>query len=100
MNTATRNTGTLVLSIDGMTCGHCIQAVTRAIAAVPGARARSVSIGAATIEADDDAAHAVIAALNDAGYSAKVASRPVTEPVATAAKSGGGCCGGPKGCCG
>lgn len=100
MNTITRNTGPLVLSIDGMTCGHCIQAVTQVIAAVPGAMARSVSLGAATIEADDAAAHAVIAALDEAGYSAKVASRPATESAAIRAKSGGGCCGGPKGCCG
>ncbi len=49
---------TLTLPVTGMTCGHCVAAVSKALAAVPGIADRTVSIGnvALTLEPDADAA--------------------------------------------
>lgn len=86
----------LVLSIDGMSCGHCVRAVSEALAAVPSVRVRSVAVGSADLEATDpNAATDAIAALEEAGYTAKV-----TKPVLPASARAGGCCCGPTGCCG
>lgn len=41
------------LTIEGMTCGHCVRAVKQALEAVEGARKVEVQIGHATIETDD-----------------------------------------------
>jgi len=88
----------LTLAIDGMSCGHCVQAVTKALSAVPSVRVRSVAVGSAELEAaGPNAANDALAALEEAGYTAKVTSpAPAPPPSARA----GGCCGGPKGCCG
>lgn len=95
------------LSIDGMTCGHCVQAVTNALAAVPGVAVRTVAVGSAQITAPDGLTVArAMAALDDAGYPAR-ASESRTGSAARAA-AGAACCGSaatsvaPKGrgCCG
>ncbi|HAP41343.1 MAG TPA: hypothetical protein DCQ94_16535 [Nitrospira sp.] len=59
---------------------------------------RSVAVGSAELEAaGPNAANDALAALEEAGYTAKVTSpAPAPPPSARA----GGCCGGPKGCCG
>jgi len=91
MNTTTKTGETMKISIDGMSCGHCVNAVTKALAAVPGVNIRSVAIGSAEIEATEgwDGGKA-IAALQQAGYTARVTAG---EPL-TALKTSGGCCGG------
>ena len=69
----------LHLAIDGMSCDHCVRAVTRAITETPGARPLSVRKGAADVEVDTLATTAsLLAALADAGYPAHVvpAGRP------------------------
>ncbi|GMV26723.1 MAG: hypothetical protein AMXMBFR58_27540 [Phycisphaerae bacterium] len=97
MNTTTNSTERLTLSIDGMSCGHCVQTVTKALSGVPGVKVYSVALGSAEIDAEvSNAANDAIAALGDAGYQATVARR---ASVASPARAGG-CCGGPKGCCG
>ncbi len=54
MNTTTQSIGTTTLNaIDGMSCGHCVQAVTKALSAVPGIRVKSVEVGSAVIETPD-----------------------------------------------
>jgi copper chaperone len=45
---------TQALAIQGMSCGHCLNAVNRAISSIPGARAISVRIGRADIEFDEN----------------------------------------------
>lgn len=81
----------ITLSIDGMSCGHCVQAVTKALSALPGVRVRSVAIGTAQIEADDGAAASqAVTALQATGYPARATASEATA----VAKSGGGCCGG------
>jgi copper chaperone len=61
------------LKVDGMTCGHCVQAVTRALAKVKGVeRVASVDLqsGEAVLEGSPDVG-AAIEAVKDAGYVAR-----------------------------
>jgi len=44
---------TKALKIDGMSCGHCVKAVTMALQDVPGVDVTDVKVGLATIVADD-----------------------------------------------
>lgn len=57
-------------SISGMSCGHCVKAVDKALAAVAGVTKAEVAIGTATVEFDDTqtSASAIGAAIDDAGY--------------------------------
>lgn len=97
MNTTAQTTGTTTLAIDGMTCGHCVQAVTKALSAVPGVKVRSVAVGSALIEAADGwTAGKAVAALEEAGYPAKAIGGTAATAPTMPAKSGGGCCGGAK----
>jgi len=41
------------LKIDGMSCQHCVQAVTKALCEVAGVDTTDVEIGSATIRYDD-----------------------------------------------
>jgi copper chaperone len=59
--------------IKGMTCQHCVRAVTRALSKVPGVAAvQSVDLdrGQARIEGSPDE-RAVLAAIRDEGYEAR-----------------------------
>ncbi|WP_437598510.1 CopZ family metallochaperone [Sorangium sp. So ce590] len=61
------------LAIEGMTCGHCVQAVSKALAKVPGVtRVSEVSLerGEAVVEGSA-AAEALLAAVREAGYEAR-----------------------------
>jgi copper chaperone CopZ len=62
------------LDIQGMSCSHCLNAVNRALAALPGVEIQSVRMGRADVRFDEkvtDAAR-LEAAVADAGYQAKV----------------------------
>jgi copper chaperone len=62
------------LKIDGMTCGHCVMAVTKALAQVPGVdKVVEVSLAQkqAVVSGSADGA-ALVAAVVDAGYEAQV----------------------------
>lgn len=97
MNTTTQTVGTTTLNIDGMSCGHCVQAVTKALSAVPGVTVRSVAVGSAVIEAADGwTTGKAVAALDEAGYPAKAVGDTSATAPTMPAKSGGGCCGGAK----
>jgi copper chaperone len=67
----------LTLTIDGMSCSHCLGAVTRALQGLDGVRIDRVAIGSATVEIDPARtdAQAVTTAIEDAGYQAHVAGR-------------------------
>jgi copper chaperone len=64
------------MTIGGMSCGHCVARVTRALGALDGLEIESVRIGAADLRFDparrsvDD----IVAALRDAGYEASAAA--------------------------
>ena len=95
MNTTTNTTRSVTLAIDGMSCGHCVQAVTKALSAVPGVKVRSVAVGSAVIEAADGrAAGQAVAALEEAGYPAKAVGDAAVTSAPRPSKGGGGCCGG------
>ncbi|KHL69002.1 MULTISPECIES: heavy-metal-associated domain-containing protein [Pseudomonas] len=77
------------LMVEGMTCGNCAKHVDEALRPLAGVQNVEVDLagGRVRITGDADSA-ALIAALDDAGYPARLAG---------GRKSGGSCCGG---CCG
>jgi copper chaperone CopZ len=80
---------TITLAIDGMNCRHCVNAVTKALVGVPGVEVRSVAIGNAQITAPDRlTVDRAVAALDDAGYSAR-ASEAQAGVAANGALRGG-----------
>lgn len=83
---------TIELSVDGLTCGSCMQAVKRALSQVPGVESADVRLqdGAATVRGDRVAARAdaLVVALTEAGYTARVAPTTGAAKPSTAA---GGC---------
>ncbi|MFN0095894.1 MAG: heavy-metal-associated domain-containing protein [Dehalococcoidia bacterium] len=64
------------LSIDGMTCDHCVHAVTSALSGVPGVAEAQVSLDdkAATVRGDAFDVTALIEAVKEEGYEAAVAA--------------------------
>ena len=60
------------LHIEGMSCGHCLNAVNRALAELPGVEIESVQIGRAEVRYDERSTtpQALEAAVADAGYRA------------------------------
>lgn len=62
----------LTLHIEGMSCGHCLNAVNQALARLPGVELESVQIGRAQVQYDPaltDPAR-LVAAVEVAGYRA------------------------------
>ncbi|GAA1382491.1 heavy-metal-associated domain-containing protein [Kitasatospora putterlickiae] len=62
---------TTVYAVAGMTCGHCEQAVGKAVSALPGVTAVRVDVaaGQVTVSADAELDEAALrAAVDDAGY--------------------------------
>jgi copper chaperone len=64
---------TTEIKVTGMSCQHCVSAVTRALGSVPGATGVQVDLatGLARVEGEADA-EALIRALADAGYGAQI----------------------------
>ena len=62
----------LSLSIEGMSCHHCLNAVNKALAALPGVTIEAVRIGRADVSFDPGQADAarIVAAVTEAGYRA------------------------------
>ena len=60
----------LTMQITGMTCGHCVAGVTRALKGVPGVTVDQVSIGTASVEYDPTATTPtdITTAVEDEGY--------------------------------
>ena len=67
------------LRVTGMTCGHCVAAVEKALRAQPGVRAATVSLdgGRARVEHDEGAVRPaqLVAAIEEEGYGATVDGR-------------------------
>lgn len=63
----------ITLKVDGMSCGHCVQAVQKAIKGVDGATLEQLAIGSATVSFDParTSVGALIDAVADAGYDAQ-----------------------------
>lgn len=101
------NHPSFTLTIDGMTCGHCVQAVTKALSDVPGIAVRSIELGSAQITATDGITVArAVAALDEAGYTVRAGEMPTSSTARV--PTGSPCCGGAtshaaqrqNGCCG
>jgi copper chaperone CopZ len=62
------------LHIEGMSCGHCLNAVNRALNAIPGVRIDAIRIGRADVSYDENTTGPsdLEAAVADAGYLATV----------------------------
>jgi copper chaperone len=59
----------MVLHIEGMSCGHCLNAVNQALAGVPGAKVGTVRIGRAEIEVPESVtSDDLVTAVEAAGY--------------------------------
>lgn len=58
------------LKIDGMSCGHCVSSVTKALKALPGVLDTKVEIGSAivTYEAEKASLDKIKEAVEEAGY--------------------------------
>lgn len=63
------------LHISGMSCGHCIGAVKKALSGVDGLAAQDVAIGTATVEYDEGrvSPDQIAKAVSSAGYPARAA---------------------------
>ncbi|HEY0930440.1 MAG TPA: heavy-metal-associated domain-containing protein [Gemmatimonas sp.] len=61
---------TLKLEISGMSCGHCVKAVDKALAQVDGVTVQSVAVGEATVSVDPSRATSqqLAEAVADAGF--------------------------------
>lgn len=64
-------TETTIYNVQGMTCGHCVSAITDAVTAIGGVSAVTVDLGtgAVTVASDGPIDPASVqAAIDDAGY--------------------------------
>lgn len=59
---------TTVYTVNGMTCQHCVNAVTAEVSAVPGVEAVEVDLAAKTVSVTGGDDAAVRAAIDEAGY--------------------------------
>ena len=64
---------TLELEIEGMSCGHCVAAVSEALKELPGVTVKEVKIGAAQVsyQPEQVTPDDIVLAVEDAGYSAQ-----------------------------
>ena len=67
----------LQLTIDGMSCDHCVRRVTGALATLPGVRVEQVAVGSARVQYDPGqiSPDAIVAAVDEVGYEAAAAAR-------------------------
>jgi copper chaperone len=65
----------LHLTIEGMSCGHCVRAVSEAVKGIDGVEVDTVEIGSATLRIDPEKASVgeIIDSIMDAGYEAQEA---------------------------
>ena len=61
---------TLILTVPGMTCGHCEAAVKNEVGHVPGVTAVAVDLDSkhVTVTGDDLDRDVIVAAIDEAGY--------------------------------
>ena len=61
------------LRIAGMSCGHCVSSVRRALSELDGVRVEEVKVGSASVAYDPErtSVQDVVDAVNDQGYEAE-----------------------------
>ncbi|WP_443701150.1 heavy-metal-associated domain-containing protein [Pseudomonas sp.] len=86
---------TVELQVQGMSCSSCVKHVTEALRPLEGVSDVTVDLQAGRVKVSGDSDnHALLAALQDAGYPAQLAT---VESVAS--KKASGCGGNGGGCC-
>jgi copper chaperone len=67
----------LTLKITGMSCGHCVGQVTKALTRLDGVQVNSVKVGEAIVVYDprEIVSTEIIQAVNEAGYGAQLVRR-------------------------
>ena len=65
---------TLTLTIGGMSCGHCVAKVEKALGALPGVTVHSVAVGSASVsyEAAATSPESLVRAVEQLGYTAEM----------------------------
>lgn len=73
---------TLALTLSGMTCGHCLNAVNQALSSLPGVVVRGVQMNRAEVAYDAGliGSEDVIAAIQAAGYAVAGSSETGESP--------------------
>ncbi len=63
----------LDLTVSGMSCGHCVAAVTSALQTIDGVKVENVAVGSVSVSFDPAVAdvNQIRAAIEDAGYEAQ-----------------------------
>jgi Cu+-exporting ATPase len=61
------------LAIDGMHCDGCVQRVLGALQKVPGVHTEKVELGKARLQVEDGKESAILAALDNIGFDARIA---------------------------
>ncbi len=63
-----------VFNVEGMTCGHCVRAVTQAVQSLDPAASVRVDLAAKEVGVESQlSAEQIISAITEEGYSAKLA---------------------------
>ncbi|MET0090662.1 MAG: heavy metal translocating P-type ATPase [Candidatus Thiodiazotropha sp.] len=75
----TDNASTHRLAIEGMSCQHCVAAVTRAVSGVPGVQTVEVDLQAGSAEVLGGEPQQLIEAVTEAGYPAQLADAAATQ---------------------
>ena len=67
----------LILKIDGMSCGHCVGQVTRALTQLDSVQVKTVKVGEAIVAYDqrETTAADIARAVDEVGYEAQPAGR-------------------------
>ena len=67
----------VTMKIDGMTCGHCVAQVTKALKDLEGVNVEQLSVGSATVVFDPNATseEQIAQAIEDQGYAVAATTR-------------------------
>lgn len=67
----------VTMKIDGMTCGHCVAQVTKALKDVDGVNVEQVKVGTATVSFDPSSTseERITQAIEDQGYAVAATTR-------------------------
>ncbi len=67
----------LTINIQGMSCGHCVQSITKVLSTLAGVQVDEVKIGEATVayQPDTITPERIIHAITEAGYEARPVAR-------------------------
>lgn len=88
---------TVQLSIDGMSCGRCVDHVAAALDAMDGVKVERVGVGSAevTLDPSKSSPAALVKVLDGIGYPAQASSKPAPDANASQSvpQKQGCCCG-------